>query len=112
MTTDTDPTACGHAREHKTCPDCGQGRDDCCVDCGCCADCGPCAPDYGTLMDSDTATEIGPATREQREASDAALPEGHFTIDEDGNVVLASEREQAVRTRGAVLRRVYVLPEG
>ena len=56
-------------------------------------------PDCGTLMDSDTADEIGPATREQRDASRAAGPEGHILIDDAGDVVAE---------RGEGVRRVYV----
>lgn len=64
--------------------------------------------EHGTLMDSDTAEEIGPATREQREASDDAGPEGHIIIDEDGSVLRECEADEARLLRGAILRRVYV----
>jgi hypothetical protein len=48
--------------------------------------------DCGTLTDSDTAEEIGPASAEQRKASDAAGPEGHIRIDESGSVVQSGGR--------------------
>jgi hypothetical protein len=66
--------------------------------------------DYGTLMDADTATAIGPATREQREASEAAEGEyGQFTIYADtGEVVPASQKSFWEEHRGATLRTVYV----
>lgn len=56
--------------------------------------------DHGVLMDSDTADEIGPATREQSEASrGTGTAEGHILIDESGAVVAE---------RGPGVRRVYV----
>lgn len=57
---------------------------------------------HGTLIDSDTAEEIGPATREQAKASaSTGSPEGHILIDADGGVVAE---------RGPGVRRVYVQP--
>ena len=66
------------------------------------------ADNYRALMDADTGAAIGSATTAQAEASDEACPAGIITIDQDGDVVAACDCEQAVRTRGAVLRRVYV----
>ena len=60
------------------------------------------------LLDSDTAEEIGPATAEQISASLDAGREGHIMIDEEGEVVVQSQREHAERQLGATLRRVYV----
>ena len=61
-----------------------------------------------TLYTADESTDIGEATTEQAEASDAAGPEGIITIDEDGTVIPASQHDFARRFRAATLRRVYV----
>jgi hypothetical protein len=63
--------------------------------------------DYGRLYDAATAALIGPATRERREAGDAALAKGYdegvFLIDADGDPVA----EGSHLARDA--RTVYVL---
>ncbi len=48
---------------------------------------------YGTLVDYVTGEPIGPATREQFHASDAAGETGAFEVDRDGNPVPADADE-------------------
>jgi hypothetical protein len=64
------------------------------------------------LLDSETNTVIGAATREQIQASRGTV-EGHIMIDpETGEVVPTSQRDLHVRCRGDSLRRVYVARRG
>jgi len=62
------------------------------------------------LMDSDTASDLGPATPEQERASYATgTDEGHIMIDADTGEVVPESLESLYRDqRGATLRRVYV----
>ncbi len=61
---------------------------------------------YGTLYDMTTYEKIGPATKEQREASDAGGETGAFVIDRDGDPCHQSADPQVF----GPLRTVYVQP--
>jgi hypothetical protein len=66
----------------------------------------PMSKTYGTLYDMSTGEEIGPATREQREASDAAGETGAFCVDRDLEPCDVSADPQVF----GPLRTVYVQP--
>lgn len=68
-------------------------------------------PDYaphGHLTDADTGDVIGPATAEQRQASEAAGGSGVFLVDKDGDPISEQDATDSGNTWAQPVRRVYV----
>lgn len=68
-------------------------------------------PDYaahGHLVDTNTGDSIGPATAEQRQASEAAGDSGIFLIDKDGYPISEQDATDSGNAWAQPVRRVYV----
>lgn len=63
---------------------------------------------HGHLTDADTGDVIGPATKEQQQASQGASDTGIFLIDKDGYPISEHDATDAGNTWAQPVRRVYI----